>query len=115
MAPPKKTMDEVDLPTNPYLPAWILTPKEEKAIFEKWRKKAFAKCDDLIRAYIDCSNSYQSPFEAMSKCEKANQASMGCVEKYQQKKYLDIERNILIKEKMERQRQWKESQKSQAN
>lgn len=103
----KKTFNDVDLPTNPNLPAWLLSPKEEKAIFERWRKKAFARCDDLIRAYIECSNSYQNPIELMTKCEAANKALMDCVAKYQTQEYLDIERDILIQEKTEKKKIYK--------
>lgn len=73
----------MELPTNPNLPAWIITPKEEKAIFERWRKKAFAQCDELIRRYIECSNLYANPLEAIEKCKPANQASLDCVAQYQ--------------------------------
>lgn len=96
----KKTFDEVDLPTNPNLPPWVLTPKEEKKIFERWRKKAFSRCDDMIKAYIDCSNKYPA-MEAMKKCEEINKAQLDCVAKYQKIEYLDIERDLLIKEKTE--------------
>lgn len=106
--PEKKSFEDIELPTNPNLPAWVITPKEEKLIFERWRKKAFSRCDDLIKSYIECSNSYKSPFEAMSKCEAANKKSMGCVESYQKTEYLDIERDILIKEKQEKQRLYRE-------
>ncbi|CUM63779.1 uncharacterized protein PRCAT00001363001 [Priceomyces carsonii] len=98
----KKTFDEVELKSNPNLPPWILTPKEEQLIFERWRKKAFARCDDLIKAYIECSNSYQHPIEAYRKCEEANKRSTGCVTNYQRVEYLDDERDILIKEKLEK-------------
>lgn len=103
----KKTFNDVELPTNPNLPSWIITPKEEKAIFERWRKKAFSKCDDLIKNYIECSNSYRNPLEAMKMCKAANEASMGCVAKYQKIEYLDIEKDEFIKEKMEKKKLYK--------
>lgn len=103
----KKTFNDIELPTNPNMPAWVITPKEEKAIFERWRKKAFARCDDLIKAYIECSNSYKNPLELMKKCEQANKASLDCVAQYQKQEYLDIERDILIKEKAEKKKIYK--------
>lgn len=99
-----KTYDGVDLPTNPNMPAWVLTPKEEKVVFERWRKKAFARCDDLIKAYIACSNSYNKPMDAVRECEAANRASTECVAKYQKLEYLDEERAILIADKKLKQR-----------
>lgn len=106
--PPKKSFEEVELPTNPNLPAWVISPKEEKLIFERWRKRAFARCDDLIKAYIECSNSYLSPLDAMKNCDAANKKSLDCVAKYQKIEYLDVERDLLIKEKLERRRLLKE-------
>ncbi|KAK6457710.1 cytochrome c oxidase biogenesis protein Cmc1 like-domain-containing protein [Scheffersomyces xylosifermentans] len=103
----KKTFNDVELPTNPNMPAWVITPKEEKAIFERWRKKAFAKCDDLIRAYVECSNSYQNPLEGMKKCEKINDQAQGCVAQFQKQKYLDIERDLLIDEKIAKKKAYK--------
>lgn len=103
----KKTFNDVELPTNPNLPSWIITPKEEKAVFERWRKKAFAKCDDLIRKYIECSNSYSNPIEAMKMCKEANEKSIGCVAQYQKIEYLDIEKDEYIKEKMEKKKLYK--------
>lgn len=103
----KKTFNDVELPTNPNMPAWVITPKEEKAIFERWRKKAFAKCDDMIKAYIECSNRYKNPLELMKMCEQANKASLDCVAQYQKQEYLDIERDILIKEKAEKKKIYK--------
>ena len=91
--------DGAELPTHPSLPGWVLTPKEEQVIFERWRKKAFQRCDDLIRAYIDCSNSYKNPLEGIKKCKEANERSLGCVAKYQTMKYLDEEREIMIADK----------------
>ncbi|RKP30768.1 hypothetical protein METBISCDRAFT_15558 [Metschnikowia bicuspidata] len=91
--------DGAELPTHPSLPVWVLTPKEEQVIFERWRKKAFQRCDDLIRAYIDCSNLYNNPLEGIKKCKEANERSLGCVAKYQTMKYLDEEREIMIADK----------------
>ncbi|KAK6205352.1 uncharacterized protein RJT21DRAFT_111878 [Scheffersomyces amazonensis] len=98
----KKTYNDVELPTNPNLPPWVITPKEEKAIFERWRKKAFAKCDHLIKAYIECSNSSLNPIESMKRCDDINKRSLECVAQFQKQKYLDIERDILIEEKKEK-------------
>lgn len=100
----KKGYEGVELPTNPNMPAWVLTPKEEQVIFERWRKKAFAKCDDLIKAYVQCSNSYENPIDAMKNCEAANKRSLDCVASYQKMEYLDEERDILIREKKIKQR-----------
>ena len=97
----KKSFEDIELPTNPKVPSWILTPKEEKLIFERWRKKAFQKCDDLMKAYIDCSNSY-GPFEAIKQCKQATKLLNECVGEYQKIEYLDIERDILIQEKQEK-------------
>ncbi|KAI5951450.1 hypothetical protein KGF54_004524 [Candida jiufengensis] len=96
----KKGYSDVELPTNPNLPSWIITPKEEKAIFERWRKKTFAKCDDLIKKYIECSNAFKNPIEAIEKCSAINQKSLKCVEQYQTQECLDQERDIYIKEKI---------------
>lgn len=95
----KKPYDGAELPTHPTLPVWVLTPKEEQVCFERWRKKAFQRCDDLIRAYIDCSNSYDNPLEGMKKCKEANERSMGCVAGYQTMKFLDEERDLMIADK----------------
>ncbi|ABN65414.1 predicted protein [Scheffersomyces stipitis CBS 6054] len=104
----KKTFEDVELPTNPNLPAWVITPKEEKVIFDRWRKKAFAKCDDLIKAYVECSNSYKNPFEGIKNCEKFNDAQLACVAQYQKKEYLDIERDIMIDEKIAKKKLYKQ-------
>lgn len=112
--PEKKTFEDVELPSNPNLPAWMLTPKEEKLIFERWRKKAFLRCDELIKKYIECTNSY-SALEAMTKCQTANNIAQGCVAKYQKVEYLDIERDILIKEKAEKRKLYRESLKATQN
>ncbi|KAK6464262.1 cytochrome c oxidase biogenesis protein Cmc1 like-domain-containing protein [Scheffersomyces coipomensis] len=110
----KKTYSEVELPTNPNLPPWVITPKEEKVIFERWRKKTFAKCDDFIKAYVDCSNSYRNPIEGMKKCAEVNKASKDCVAQYQKQKYLDIERDILIEERIEKKKLYEQSLKEKA-
>ncbi|KAI5950031.1 hypothetical protein KGF57_004541 [Candida theae] len=104
----KKGYSDVELPTNPNLPAWIITPKEEKAIFERWRKRTFSKCDDLIKRYIECSNSYANPLDAIEKCKSVNQASLDCVAQYQKQEYLDQERDLFIKEKIEKKRLYKQ-------
>lgn len=104
----KQPYDNRELPTNPNLPVWVLTPKEEQVIFERWRKKTFARCDDLIKAYVACSNSYESPMEAMKKCEGINRAQLDCVTKYQTMEYLDEERDILIADKKLKQRIYRE-------
>ncbi|CAI5756702.1 unnamed protein product [Candida verbasci] len=104
----KKSYSDIELPTNPNLPSWLITPKEEKAIFERWRKKAFAKCDDLIKLYIECSNNYKNPIEAMSKCSKINEDSLACVAQYQKRELLDLEREEFIKEKIEKKKLYKQ-------
>lgn len=104
----KKGYEGVDLPTNPNMPAWVLTPKEEQVIFERWRKKTFARCDNLIKAYVECSNSYENPLDAMKKCEDANKRSLDCVASYQKMEYLDEERDILIREKKIKQKYLRE-------
>lgn len=106
--PKKKSFEEVELNVNPNLPPWLITPKEEQIIFERWRKKAFARCDDLIKAYVECSNKYSNPLEAMKQCEVANKTSLGCVAKYQKMEYLDIERDIYIKEKADKQKVYRQ-------
>lgn len=99
----KETLYEgVNLPSDPNLPIWLLTPKEEKLVFQRWRKKAFERCDEYIKRFIACSNSYENPIEAMVKCKAANTEQMQCVAEYQKMKYLDEERDILVKEKMEK-------------
>lgn len=108
----KKEYDGHELPTNPNLPVWILTPKEEQVIFERWRAKAFSRCDDLIRAYVACSNSYESPMEAVKNCEGINKASLDCVANYQKLEYLDQERDILIADKKLKQKIWRERVKA---
>lgn len=105
--PKKKSFEEVELNTNPNLPPWLITPKEEQIIFDRWRKKAFLKCDDLIKAYVECSNKYSNPIEGMKQCESINKESLGCVANYQKTEYLDRERDIMIKEKAERQKQYR--------
>lgn len=95
----QKPYDNKELPTNPNLPAWILTPKEEQVIFERWRKKAFARCDELIKLYVACSNSYESPLDAMKNCDSISKESQACVRKYQTMEYLDKERDLLIADK----------------
>lgn len=94
--------EKVELPTDPNMPVWILTPKEEKLIFQRWRKKAFQRCDDVIKQYIACTNSFQNPLDSMNHCRDFNKIQMDCVKKYQQAKYLDDERDILIEEKMKK-------------
>lgn len=111
---PKKTFEDVELPSNPNFPPWMLTPKEEKVIFERWRKKAFVRCDDLIKAYIECSNSYGA-IEAMGKCKNVNKISRNCVSKYQKIEYLDVERDILIKEKLAKRERSQGSSGNQQN
>ncbi|KAG7665501.1 uncharacterized protein J8A68_000903 [[Candida] subhashii] len=100
--PKKKEFEDVELPTDPNMPPWIISPKEEKVIFARWRRKAFAKCDDLIKAYVECSNSYKNPIEGMEKCKAINEKSLACVAKYQKQKYLDIERDLLVEEKKQK-------------
>lgn len=104
----KKGFEGVDLPTNPNMPVWVLTPKEEQLIFERWRKKTFLRCDDLIKAYIACSNSFENPVEGMKQCDLANKRSLDCVASYQKLEYLDEERDILIAEKRVKQKLYRE-------
>lgn len=104
----KKGYSGAELPTNPNMPVWVLTPKEEQVCFERWRKKTFARCDDLIKAYIACSNSYDKPLDAVTKCEEANRASTGCVAKYQKLEYLDEERDLMIADKKLKQKIYRE-------
>lgn len=105
----KKTYADIELPTDPNIPVWVITPKEEKLIFERWRKKAFSECDALIKAYVDCTNSYANPVDATKLCKNANLRSMGCVTLFQTQKYLDIEREILITEKIKKRQEAKAS------
>ncbi|CAK9435459.1 uncharacterized protein LODBEIA_P01860 [Lodderomyces beijingensis] len=105
--PDKKGFSDVELPSNPNLPSWLITPKEEKAIFERWRKKAFANCDELIKRYIECSNSYKNPVEAVQKCKQTNSDSLKCVEQYQTREYLEAERDLYIKEKQQKKKLYK--------
>lgn len=109
----KKGFEGVELPTNPNMPAWVLTPKEEQLVFERWRTKTFARCDDMIKAYIACSNSYENPLDAMKECEGANRRSLDCVASYQKMQYLDDERDILISEKRIKQKLYREKLKEQ--
>lgn len=104
----KAEFDGTELPTNMNMPVWILTPKEEAVIFERWRKKAFARCDDLIKKYIACTNSVENPMEAMKRCEGINKEQLECVAKYQKMEYLDQERDILIAEKKVKQKAYRE-------
>lgn len=106
----KKTFADVELPTNPNLPAWVITPKEERLIFDRWRKKAFSQCDSLIKAYIECSNSFKNPLESMKRCESINKVAQGCVAQYQKQEYLDIERELLIDEKLQKRKLQKEAE-----
>lgn len=97
----KKTLEDVDLHTNPNLPAWMLTPKEEKLVYERWRKNTHAKCDHLIRLYIECSNHYSNVIEGFNKCKDINARTQGCIRQYQEMKYLDQERDKYIQEKLD--------------
>lgn len=110
----KKTLDEVEIPTNPNLPPWLISPKEEKAIFERWKKKAYAQCDAAAAAYVECSNSTSNPIKAMKICADVHRDFVDCVAKFQNQKCLDIERELWIEEKMEKRRQMRLQQSDQS-
>ncbi|CAH2351050.1 COX assembly mitochondrial protein [[Candida] railenensis] len=97
----KKTLEDVHLPTNPNIPAWLITPKEEKLIYERWRKKAHVHCDDLIRQYIECSNRFKNPIDGMRECKGINSDRESCLKQFQKDNVLDNERNSYIEEKIE--------------
>lgn len=47
----------------------------------------------------------------MEKCKQANQASLDCVAQYQKQEYLDQERDLFIKEKIEKKKLYKQKLK----
>lgn len=97
----KKSYDDVQLPTNPNIPAWIITPKEEKVIFERWRRNAHIHCDELIRSYIECSNSYRNPLDGMKHCKQVNKDREDCLKLWKKIQTLDEMKDKYIDEKIE--------------
>lgn len=96
-----RTLEDVELPTNPRVPAWIITPKEEKLLWERWRTNANQHCDAFVRAYIECSNSYRNPLDGIKYCKEANAQREACLRQFQKMKTLDEYKDAYIQEKIE--------------
>ncbi|GMG24722.1 unnamed protein product [Ambrosiozyma monospora] len=82
------------------LPVWMLTPKEEKEVFENWRIQAWKHCDSVVKEFSKCEQ--MAGYGVWFKCRKEGKAMRECIRERQQEKYVDEERDKLIKLKMER-------------
>ncbi|ANZ76722.1 BA75_04037T0 [Komagataella pastoris] len=80
------------------LPPWVLTPKEEKEVFENWKTTTYKACDELVKKFADCAAS--SGYSAWFKCRKQSKVMRDCIASRQATKYVDDERDKYIQEKI---------------
>ncbi|ODV86546.1 hypothetical protein CANARDRAFT_183508, partial [[Candida] arabinofermentans NRRL YB-2248] len=84
------------------LPVWLLTPKEEKEVFENWRINAWKLCDEHVGAFSRCEQL--AGYGVWFKCRKQSKAMRDCITNRQQQKYVDEERDKFIQKKIEYQK-----------
>ncbi|ODQ77896.1 hypothetical protein BABINDRAFT_95065 [Babjeviella inositovora NRRL Y-12698] len=83
---------------NKSLPIWVLTPKEEKVVRENWKKNSWKKCDELARIFNLCAKA--NTFNVTTACTVPKEMLYECVYKYNTPEYMDIERDLFIREKL---------------
>ena len=81
--------EEVHIPVNPNLPPWILSPKEERLVTDRWQKVSQEKCDGLIKKYIECTNVSKNPLVGIKNCKGINAEVQACLQQYKTIKYYD--------------------------
>ncbi len=79
-------------------PVWLLTPKEEKQVFNNWRDSAWKYCDEYVKKFADCEKL--NGLGVWFKCKKEAKEMKDCITSRRQKKYVDEERDKFIEEKM---------------
>lgn len=82
------------------LPVWLLTPKEEKDVYNNWREHTWQHCDEYVREFSKCEQ--QAGLGVWFKCRKQSKAMRQCIERRKDKKYVDAERDAYIDAKMKR-------------
>ncbi|GME69587.1 unnamed protein product [[Candida] boidinii] len=80
------------------LPVWMLTPKEEKEVFENWRKNTWKYCDEYVGAFSKCEQA--AGYTVWFKCRKESKAMRECIRERQNSKFVDEERDKYIEDKI---------------
>lgn len=81
------------------LPIWVLTPNEELQARKNLKKYTFQQCSEVIEAMMQCSRD--NGVKVFPTCNKQRDAMSKCVLFYQNdQKYLDEQKDLLIKEKI---------------
>ncbi|SCV00480.1 LAMI_0G05336g1_1 [Lachancea mirantina] len=81
------------------LPIWVLSPREEKEARQNLKKTAFSKCDEYVKAMVECSKKHG--LKVFPTCEPERDKMAECILFYQDDKYLDEERDKIVQRKFD--------------
>ncbi|KAF6008113.1 hypothetical protein HII13_004297 [Brettanomyces bruxellensis] len=81
-------------------PVWLLSPKEEKQVFNNWRDSAWKYCNEYVKKFAECEQT--AGLGVWFKCKKEGKEMRNCIDGRRQKKYVDEERDKFIEEKMKK-------------
>ncbi|CUS20686.1 LAQU0S01e12310g1_1 [Lachancea quebecensis] len=82
------------------LPVWVLGPREEKEARQNLKKFAYGKCDEYVKAMVECSKLHG--LKVFPACEPQRDKMAECILSYQGDNYLDQERDKLVQRKIEK-------------
>lgn len=80
------------------LPVWMLTPKEEKEVFEEYIQEVYKECDDYVKAFSACEQ--MTGFGVFFKCRKESKAMKSCVQSHYSQEFVDEVRDKYIEKKI---------------
>lgn len=80
------------------LPAWVMTPKEEKAVLEEYQKEVWRKCDEYVQAFKRCEAA--NGFSVLFRCKEEGNAMRECVQHHHQHEYVDEVRDTFLRKKI---------------
>ncbi|KAL2709438.1 COX assembly mitochondrial protein [Kluyveromyces marxianus] len=96
---------------NQRLPLWMLNPAEEKEARQNLKKFAYAQCVDYVEAMVECSKIHG--LKVFPACNEPRDAMRKCILSYQGDSYLDVQRDLMVQQKLERLEQQLAEQKKQ--
>lgn len=93
------------------LPVWMLTPKEEKEVFEEYIQEIYKQCDEYVKAFSACEQA--AGFGVFFKCKNESKAMKSCVQSHYNQEYVDDVRDKYIEKKIAFRKQLEETEQAE--
>ncbi|GMM31186.1 Cmc1 protein [Martiniozyma asiatica (nom. inval.)] len=81
------------------LPAWMLTPKEEKEVLEQYQVEVWKRCDQYAKAFKQCEEMHG--MTVFFKCKEESRILKQCIDDQHRHEFVDEVRDAYIQKKIE--------------